>query len=397
MLNNLWLWTGAPVFAASLFKLLEALYARRAVTRLADEVGAEVDLGPNPPRLSLIVPACNEEATVEAGVRSMLAQDYPNLEIILVNDRSTDRTGEVMERLASESPGVRVIHIDQLPPGWLGKNHALYTGAAAATGDWLLFADADIRFDPSTFRRAVAFAERERLDHMTLAPEMTGRGFWTQGWVEFFLVAFMSYKSPWKANNHRSREGGIGIGAFNLIRRTAYEQIGTHEAISLRPDDDLRLGQRVKRLGLRQNVRFGNGLMKVEWYPSLQEAFKGLEKNTFAGLEYNLPLALGSIAAIFLIMILPFLALAFAKGTAFWLHLGAVLLQLAMFMATVPARDATKPIRALTYPVLAGLFAWCTIRAMWITLSQGGITWRGTFYPLDLLRSQSGLPDRKGT
>lgn len=382
----------AVIFGASLLKFLEGLYAQRRVPDLAAEVPPTVSLGPSPPRLSVIVPACNEARSIEGAIRSLLEQDYPNLEILLVNDRSSDGTGAIMDRLAAQWPALKVIHIEQLPKGWLGKNHALWVGARYASGEILLFTDADVHYDPTTLRRAVAFLKERRLDHLTLAPDMAVQGYWLQAWVGFFLMSFLAYKNPYRANNPRSKVG-IGIGAFNMIRRTAYELIGTHRAISLRPDDDLRLGQRLKRMGLRSNVAMGRGLLSVEWYTSLWEAIRGLEKNTFAGLEYSLFMVGFSVLGILTIMVWPFIALFMTGGWTFALYLGAILLQLATFITANAMMGPRATSLALVYPVSALLFAFTVARASYLTLSQGGITWRGTFYPLSLLKSQSGLPD----
>ncbi|MFZ5813917.1 MAG: glycosyltransferase [Bacillota bacterium] len=378
------------IFAASLFKFAEGLYARRRVTDLAAMVPPDRSPGPAPPRPSVIMPACNEERAVEESVRSLLQQDYPNLELVLVNDRSTDATGAIMDRLSARFPQLTVLHVDQLPPGWLGKNHALWVGARRASGEILLFTDADVHYHPTTLRRAVAFLEERRLDHLTLTPDMAVKGYWLEAWVGFFIMAFLAYKSPYKANDPHSRNG-MGIGAFNMIRRSAYERIGTHRAISLRPDDDLRLGQRVKRLGHSSHVGMGRGLLSVEWYTSLREGIRGLEKNTFAGLEYSYGLLLFAVIGMLTIMVWPFIALFLAGGWSLALYAGAILLQLATYLM---ANEMIWP-RSLAllpaYPVAALLFAFTVARAAYLTLRQGGITWRGTFYPLELLKSQSGL------
>jgi len=385
-------WTGLVTLCIMGYLVLVMIGARRLMVRLKDESPVTADPGLNPPRLSLIVPACNEALSVQAAVQSMLAQDYSNLEIVLVNDRSTDQTGQIMDQIADQHSHVKVVHIDQLPGGWLGKNHAMWLGTKHATGDWLLFSDADIHFDPTTFRRAIALAERRGLDHLTLTPDMTVRGFWLESWVAFFVLCIMIYKVPHRANRTDSKVG-VGIGAFNLVRRTAYEAIGTHQAISLRPDDDLRLGQRIKLMGKRQMIMTGTGLMRVRWYSSLWEAIRGLEKNTFAGLEYSLLRVALAVISITLLMIWPFIALLLANGTALWLHLGVAAIHLVLF-AGVHAQIGTRIFPGfLTFPIAALLFLFTVVRATWVTVAQGGITWRGTFYPLDQLRSQSGLPE----
>lgn len=396
----------AGILLATLVKFRDMLLARRRFPALAREVPADVpppaadavragmrpmDVAPVWPRVSLIVPACNEAHTLEPAVVSMARQDYPNLEVILINDRSTDGTGTVMEDLAARFPGVRVHHITVLPPGWLGKNHALYSGSLEATGDWLLFADADVVMDPTAVRRAVAYAEQEGLDHLTLSGDMLATGYWLRGWISFVLMSFLTYESIHKVNDPRSKVGA-GFGMFNLIRRTAYERIGTHQAISLRPDDDMRLGQRVKLLGLRQRAANGKGLLRVEWYPTLPEALRGHDKNAFAFFNYSLPLAAGSILAVLLVMVWPFLGVLMTAGLARWLYAVAALVQLGMF--TLAAYMATGSGISLvpTYPLHALTFALILTRAVALNLWEGGIRWRGTFYPLALLRSQSGLP-----
>lgn len=391
-MQSLLFWLAALTFGASLAKLLEGLYAGRVVPSLAREVPPTASPGPNPPRVSAIVAACNEARAIEGAVRSLLRQDYPNLEVVLVNDRSTDGTGEIMDRLAREFPQVTVVHIDRLPEGWLGKNHALWVGARHASGEILLFTDADVHYDPTTVRRAVAFLERRRLDHLTLAPDLTVRGYWLEAWVAFFVMAFLAYMTPYRTNHPRSKVG-MGIGAFNMIRRTAYEAIDTHRAISLRPDDDLRLGQRLKRMGHSSCVAMARGLLSVEWYTSLREAMRGLEKNAFAGLGYNLGMVLFAVVGVLTIMVWPYVALFLTGGWTLALYAGAILLQLALYVLVNGAGVPRTYQVALAYPVAALLFAYAVARATYLTLRRGGITWRGTFYPLALLRSQSGLPD----
>lgn len=391
-MSTLLFWLAAITFGASLFKFVEGLYASRLVEALADEVTPAADPGPNPPRLSVIVPACNEERAIEGAVRSLLRQDYPDLEVLVVDDRSTDATGEILDRLAREFAQLQVIHITELPQGWLGKNHALYTGAQRASGELLLFTDADVQYQPTALRRAVIFMQQRRLDHLTLAPDMTVKGYWLQAWVAFFLMSFLAYKGPYRANDPKSKVG-MGIGAFNLVRREAYRQMGTHQTISLRPDDDLRMGQRLKRMGFRQCVAMGTGLLAVEWYTSVWEGVRGLEKNTFAGLEYSLPMVVFSVLALPTLMVWPFAAIFVVKGTAFWLYLGAILLQWATFVGA-NAGIGVPAYRLLpAYPWAALLFTFTVARASFLTLWRGGISWRGTFYPLALLKSQSGLPD----
>lgn len=345
------------------------------------------------PRLSVIVPACNEEATVQATAASILGQDYPDLELILVNDRSTDRTGERMAQVAAAHPGrARALAVDKLPEGWLGKNHALWLGARQATGDWLLFTDADVLFDPSCFRRAVDRAEARGLDHLALFPRLVTHSFLLGAWIGHFISMHCTYGRNLAANDPRSPVG-TGCGGFNLVRRSAYEAIGGHRPISLRPDDDLRLGLRLKRSGFRQEALSGAGLAEVEWYPSLGAAIRGLEKNSYAVAGYSVLQLLAMCGALFALDCLPSVLVWFAAGLARWLLAATVIVQFAAFLYTNGKTRTANSAYLLLWPLLSLTLIYTVTRASWLTLRQGGMYWRGTFYPLGLLRSQTGLED----
>ncbi len=379
------------ILVGHLLLLLRLLPNRWRITKLTAHTSPEAGRDTDLPRLSVIVPACNEREGISSAVDSMLRQDYPNLELILVNDRSTDDTGQIIVRLADAHPGrVRAVTVETLPARWLGKNHAAWLGSQHATGDWFLFTDADILFEPTCFRRAVAYAEEVGADHLTLFPNVQAHGYWLNAFIAFFVYAFSVSERPYLAEDPRS-DVGIGIGAFNLIRRDAYERIGTHIAISLRPDDDIRLGMRVKRLGMRQRALSGVDLMSVEWYPSLGAALRGLEKNLFAACNYNFWLAGGGLIGLWLATVAPYLWVWRASGPVRRLLLAAIGIH-SLNYAYANRREeggAEQYIPAL--PITAIIFCYAVARATWLTLVRGGIRWRETFYPLEELRSQSGL------
>ena len=377
-------WAALLIFLASIVKLLEALRAWNLVRPLPEEdLSGTVHSHSN---LSVIVPARNEERKLEEALWTVLAQDHRNLEVILVDDRSTDGTGRIMERLADGRENVAVIHVEELPEGWLGKNYAIYAGAEEARGDWLLFTDADVRFHPSTFRRAVAYAEESSLDHLTLIPELRLSGYWLRSFVAFFYSAFLVLRGYYKANVPSS-DTGVGIGAFNLIRRGAYEKAGGYEALANRPDDDLTLGDRVKKLGMRQELALGHGLLEVEWYSSLGELFGGIEKNTFAALGYSLPRTLGWILMILAVAVWPFVAVFVSPRKTAALYLGAVTAQAATFAVCNRFLGWRVLLHTLGYPVCVLLFVYALARSALLALIRGGIYWRGTFYPISLLKN----------
>ena len=373
------------IFLASVAKLFEALCARRLVRPLPekDSAGSSLEL----PKLSVVIPARNEERKLEGALRTVLGQDYPNLEAILVNDRSTDGTGHTMERLTAGRGDASVIQVEELPEGWLGKNNAIHVGTERASGDWLLFTDGDIHFHPAAFRRAVAYAEERSLDHLTLVPDLKLSGYWLRGVVAFFYTAFLVHRGYYKANIPSS-EMGVGIGAFNLIRREAYDEAGGYKALAQRPDDDLALGGRVKKLGLRQELALGHGLLEVEWYASLGEFFCGVEKNSFAALGYSVPKVVFYAAEIPALTAWPFAAAFLASGATAALYAGSVAAQVATFAVCNRFLRGRVFLLALGYPACALLFSYALLRSALLALARGGIYWRGTFYPLSLLKEK---------
>ena len=390
---------GGALLVANLTLFWRLRANRRRVPNLAAQplpVGAPAG---DVPLLSVILPARDEVESIRETVASLLRQDYPALEIVLVDDRSTDGTGRVMAELAAADPGrIRVVSIATLPDGWLGKNHALWRGARRATGAWLLFADADIRFAPTCIRRALLLAEASGADHLTLAPDIVARGYWLRAFVAFFAYVFITSQRPYLAEDPASAVGA-GMGAFNLIRRDAYDAIGTHAAIALRPDDDMRLGLRVKRAGLRQRLLYGGGLLRVEWYPSLGAAFRGLEKNVFAGFDYSYVNALVALAGFVATVVAPYPTVLLARGRARWLVGAAIGAHTANYAyANWPVGRPGGAVLGLlpALPATGLLFCCAIARAVWLTFRRGGIAWRETSYPLGALRRQTGLEGLPG-
>lgn len=343
----------------------------------------------NDEQVSVIIAARNEEISIEATILSLLNQTHQNLELIVVNDRSTDATDLKINRLANQHQRIVPIHIETLPGGWLGKNHALYKGYLAASGNFLLFADADIHFQANTISKALTYMKAQNVGHLTLAPDLQARGFWLQAFISYFLYGFSVFKRPWTANNDHSRKGGVGIGAFNLIKRDVYEQIGTHEAIKNRPDDDLKLGQAIKQQGFKQRFLSGVHQVWVEWYPSLKEAIKGLEKNTFAGLHYSLVVTVFAITSILVTHFLPIFTLFSHDPRVQLMSALFLLIFLALYGVTIVKMTSYSLWKIAVYPVTTTIFLYSTIRAVALTYIKGGIQWRGTFYSLKELREKN--------
>src|SRR5579872_5344757 len=264
-------WIAGSILALAWFSRL--LDAAIGMPRVADISRPEWAPKPNAssPRVSIIVPARNEEEHIGESLERLLRLNYANYEVIAINDRSTDRTGEAMERVAATtSPNhLKIIHVDELRAGWLGKVHAMWTGANEATGEWLLFTDADVLFRPDSLARAVNYAEAERADHVVLFPLMIMHSAGETMMIAFFQSLFVFGHRPWKVADPKAKDH-IGVGAFNLVRRSVYEAIGTYQALRFEVVDDMKLGKLIKNAGYRQRSVLGrdssgNALLEIHW------------------------------------------------------------------------------------------------------------------------------------
>jgi cellulose synthase/poly-beta-1,6-N-acetylglucosamine synthase-like glycosyltransferase len=337
------------------------------------------------PRVSVIVAARNEARNIRVALQSLLGLDYGAIEFVVVNDRSTDATDAILQELAHQDTRLQVCQVDELPPGWLGKNHALHFGAARAHGDYLLFTDADVIMERTVLRRAMAYVRATGADHLAISPQPLMPTLLLQAFVVLFIDLFSVYLRPWNAANPRSR-AFVGIGAFNLIRREVYEAVGMHQAIAMRPDDDVKLGKLIKQRGFRQHLLAGQPMVRVPWYASVGELIEGLEKNSFAGVDYRVTTVLGGTLALLVFDLLPFLGVVVLSGPSRWLYAATALVLLVQARHT--ARDmGLAPRCAWLFPVAVLLFIYIQWRAMVLTYVRRGIRWRGTHYALDELRA----------
>ncbi|HJX84517.1 MAG TPA: glycosyltransferase family 2 protein [Candidatus Angelobacter sp.] len=345
------------------------------------------------PALSIVVPARNEEADLETALRSLLHLNYAGCEIVAVNDRSTDRTGEIMDRMAKE-PGaagrLRVLHVQELPPRWLGKAHAMWLGAQQSSGDWVLFTDADCVFHPDSMRRALHYATKTSVDHLVLFPTMLFRTLGERIMISFPNVMGNFAMRAWKFRDPRARDH-IGVGAFNLMRRSAYVAIGTYEKLRMEIVDDIQLGAVVKKAGFRQDVVFGPGFVTLRWAAGALGVVRNLEKNLFAFLRFRVSLALAACCVLCFLCVWPFVGVALAPGWACaGFAVAVAMMASSYFMTSRYTRVA--PILFVTCPIGALLFMLAVLRSAFVALRDGGVTWRGTKYPLAELRKKKTSP-----
>ena len=337
------------------------------------------------PRVSIIAPARNEERNIRAALHTWRHLGYPDYEVIVVDDRSTDATPRILAGLAGQWPGLRVVTVTSLPERWLGKNHANHVAAAQATGDWILFTDADVLLAPDALGRAVAYAASQRLDHLVAGPEAVMPGRLLGQFPVYFGLLFSTLTRPWRVRDPNS-SAHVGVGAFNLVRASAYRAIGGHLPIRMRPDDDLKLGKVLKRAGFAQDFVVGRGQVLVEWYASWRELQTGLMKNLYAGVDYRASVVIAGVGANLLLGIWPWLALLVTHGAAWWLNMA--ICRLTVCEGWYAARYyGTSRGAGLLMPLFSLAGAWLMLRALVLTHWQGGIRWRDTLYPLAWLKS----------
>jgi glycosyltransferase involved in cell wall biosynthesis len=395
-------WIAGTILAlAWLSRIVEAAIGMPSV---ADISTPEWDRNPvvasGHPSVSIIVPARNEERDIEQSLTRLLDLDYDNYEVIAVNDRSTDRTGEIMEDLAGKQKKdmgtpflasfarsgdrLRVIHHQELPPAWLGKTHAMWTAANEAKGDWLLFTDADVQFKPDSVRRALAYGESERADHVVVFPQMIMKRPGEFMMIAFFQTMFMFGHRPWKVADPKAKDH-MGVGAFNLIRRSTYDAVGTYEALRMEVLDDMKLGKVVKNAGFAQRNVFGEDLISIRWARGARGVVENLTKNFFAVLSFQWWRTLISAFGLAFLNLMPFLGLWLAHG---WERLPYAIALASMFSIYVGMswRSKVPAYYFLLHPVSTALFVYTLLLSMCHALWNDGIIWRGTRYPLEELR-----------
>lgn len=338
------------------------------------------------PTVDIIIAVRNEEAELENALTSVCHLQYPQYNVIVVNDRSTDATPAILQKLAQKYPFIKIITITHLPGGWLGKNHALYTGYKASSSDWILFTDADVLYQPFALNKAVYFALQHHMDHVTVLPQILSNAPLFSSVVNTFALMLEAKLRPWDAAKPTSK-ASIGVGAFNMVKRSAYEKAGTHQCISLRPDDDLKLGAIIKKHGFKQGVLYGNQELSLKWYNNLKEFIDGLMKNTFSVAHYNVFIAAGMALATLLVLVLPVPVLLLSGFPYFIAAL--IILWSQVFVSLFKKGLNGKWWQALFVPFAGAIMFYIIIRSAYKTLRQGGIYWRDSFYPLKELKKQS--------
>ena len=364
--------------------MIQSFRALRGLAKLPRLEDVTPCAGPGCPRISILFGARDEEEKLPAALATLLAQDHPNYEVIAVDDRSSDATPRILDEFAARYNNLKVVHIRELPPGWLGKPHALECAYEQSTGEWLIFTDADVYFTPDVLGRSFALAQRENFDHLSLFGRLDLSGFWETAATIYFSVGFAFGVEPWRVPNPKSKRY-MGAGYFQMVRRAAYEAVGTHRRLALEVVEDMKLGKIIKLGGFRSGVAIANEKVHLRWSRGLGEIVRGLTKNFFAASGFSVFQTLVSAAGPIIVSVVPYVALFFTRGLA--LIFAAIACAIAtMFLAEGARKTRVNWLYGFTQPIGGLVFSYALLRSMVVTLWQGGIVWRGTFYPLEELK-----------
>ncbi len=344
------------------------------------------DAGGPPPTVTAVLAARDEAHTVEAGVRSLLAQDGVDIQVIAVDDNSEDDTRAILERIAASDPRLLVLASGRLPPGWVAKCYALELGQGRARGDWLLFTDADVVHGPHAAKNAVAAMERERLDHLAVQPRIEAGGL-AEALVLplFMLLGQLRFLDPAGANP--DSRVGIGIGAFNLVRADAYRLRGTHARIRGSMLDDRALGRMMREDGGRGSVVRAVAQVRHRPYRSAAELYAGIKKSAIGTFGNSAMLTALMGAVLLVAATVPPLLLALGlplwlAGQAPWVVAPAALAAALPMIGLLKARSVVRfePLAALLFPVGALVIAAGVLHAAVVFAVRGTVEWRGRSY-----------------
>ena len=341
------------------------------------------------PNVTIIIPAKDEGERIRQCLTSALAQDYPRFDVLAVDDRSTDATGRIMDEMAAADPRLKVLHIDDLPAGWTGKNHALFRAASRADGQWLLFIDSDVILQPTVLSTTLRVAIARRYDMLSLILKQETRGISESALVPIASAAFgMAFMMG--LSNSESNKCFFGNGQYMLFDRKKYDQIGGHEAVKSQFNEDMTLARLMKQSGLRPRMAWGTELGSVRMYDSLPTIMKGWSR-IFFGSSSGSPWR--SLAVIFFILIGCYSAFVAAPWGIYrfehpigilngipWIAAAAIHWTLMTVQIGIIYRWMGARVLYAAAFFVTGLFVLAILaRAVWMCIT-GRVHWRGTSY-----------------
>lgn len=386
--QKLILWVYGAIVAAWPLRMVVIAIIRRRMDVLT--VSSPRMQGTGLPVVSAIIPAKDEESTLGDCLSSVGSQSYPNLEILVVDDRSTDGTPAVARCFAEKDPRARVITIDDLPPGWTGKTHALHVATAEARGDWFWFLDADTRHHPDSLAVMMEYARTNRASMVSLLPEMRCESFWERVVQPLCGIVLMRTYPLFRVNDDRSRMA-FANGQYILMDRPSYEASGGHEAVRDRFVEDIFLARRVKATGRAIRTAVSTDISSTRMYTSLHSLIRGWARILYDAHDRRAlplvgkivePLVFSQSGDVALVVSLAMLALGRGGDFAWWLLGLSVLHQVMKQWVLYRMYAWSSPMTAryaIFYPLAGIVSAWITVRAIWMCMT-GRVTWRGTSY-----------------
>ncbi len=338
----------------------------------------------DPPFVSICVPARNEERDIGLCLQSLLSQNYPNFEIIAVDDHSSDRTGEIIQSLADKNRCLKFIQGKPLAEGWLGKPFALHQAQGMAKGEFLLFTDADLVFEPLALASAIQLAEDKNADLITLMPATIFGSFWERC-IQPVIFGFIASLTRFEKILNKDKKDAMGFGAFLMFRREAYDAIGGHESVRKEILEDITLGKRVKRSGLNLIVADGKQIFSIRMYHSLKEIWKGWRKNIFLALKKSIFRNFYYIFMILMFVPGPYILAGvnyYMEAEVWMMGLSFCSLFLALATSVGLATELKlNPMYALIFPLGAVMVAGIMLDSMFQIAIRKRSEWRGRVYP----------------
>lgn len=370
-------------FAYWLGQLFLAVRLVRSVPTVEKLPAGEME---NWPKVSVVIPARNEIDTIEQAMQSRLKEDYPNVEFIIVDDRSTDGTSDVVERIAQKDSRVKPIHISELPEGWIGKLYAMDFAVRNSSGEWLLFSDADVYIKPGTLKRTIAYAVKRKLDHVALIPELWAKSFFLNVVFSMFMRMICLGIRLWQVENDKSKVSA-GSGSFNLVRKSAFDKINGFQKLKLEIADDVALGQVLKGSGARCSILNGRGYVGVFFYPSIASMSHAAERGGFTSLgNFSFVRILSMSILLVVLEVSPFFAFFSISALYLW-PIAIASLFSAICTSIIISLWTNRPlIYSFFFPLGSIIMGILLVRAGILGALRGGIYWRGTFYPTKIIR-----------
>ena len=359
-------------------------------------------VGPPPP-VTILIPAKDEGQRIRDCLESALNQDYPNFNVIAVDDRSEDETGAVMDELAAADPRLKAIHVTQPPaPGWTGKNNALATGVRDSTGEWMLFVDSDVILQPAALSVAIGVVLRKNFDLLSLLPKLESHSIWESLLVPLAGATASSIYLIALTNAAASRVA-FANGQFLCIRRQAYEAFGGHATVRDRYCEDIEIARQLRARGLRPRISWGNDYAAVRMYSSLSAIFRGWSRIYYAGVNGSPWRPLAAVTSIIFCAFTAYFAIAWGlwrtwhpagifsgHAAAVWLsaaglHLGLM----TYFLARIYHWSGNPRRNALLFPIAGPMLVTILLRGVKMCFTRK-VEWRGTAYSHTMAADLSG-------